>query len=73
MLFDEPTSALDPAMAAEVMAVISDLARSGQTMLVVTHAVEFAISAAKVAHVLCQGRVVESGPPAEVLCKEFRA
>jgi ABC-type polar amino acid transport system ATPase subunit len=73
ILFDEPTSALDPAMAAEVMAVISDLARSGQTMLVVTHAVEFAMSAAKVAHVLRQGRVVESGPPAEVLRKEFRA
>ena len=67
MLFDEPTSALDPAMASEVMAVISDLARSGQTMLVVTHAIGFALSSATVAHVLCQGRVVESGPPREVL------
>jgi ABC-type polar amino acid transport system ATPase subunit len=67
MLFDEPTSALDPAMANEVMAVISDLARSGQTMVVVTHAIEFAISAAAVAHVLCHGKVVESGPTGEVL------
>jgi ABC-type polar amino acid transport system ATPase subunit len=67
MLFDEPTSALDPAMANEVMAVISDLARSGQTMVVVTHAIEFAISAAAVAYVLCQGKIVESGPAGEVL------
>jgi ABC-type polar amino acid transport system ATPase subunit len=67
MLFDEPTSALDPAMANEVLAVISDLARSGQTMVVVTHAIEFAISAAAVTHVLCQGKVVESGPAAKVL------
>ena len=42
MLFDEPTSALDPQMAAEVMAVILDLAREGQTMVVVTHSPEFA-------------------------------
>jgi ABC-type polar amino acid transport system ATPase subunit len=69
MLFDEPTSALDPAMAGEVMAVISDLARSGQTMLVVTHAIEFALSLAKVAYSLCEGRIVESGPPAAVLGK----
>jgi ABC-type polar amino acid transport system ATPase subunit len=69
MLFDEPTSALDPAMAGEVMAVISDLARSGQTMLVVTHAIEFALSLAKVAYSLCEGRIVESGPPGAVLGK----
>jgi ABC-type polar amino acid transport system ATPase subunit len=69
MLFDEPTSALDPAMAGEVMAVILDLARSGQTMLVVTHATEFALSLAKVAYSLCAGRIVESGPPATVLGK----
>jgi ABC-type polar amino acid transport system ATPase subunit len=67
ILFDEPTSALDPAMAGEVMAVISDLARSGQTMLVVTHAIEFALSVAVVAYALCEGRIVESGPPAAVL------
>lgn len=41
MLFDEPTSALDPQMAADVMAVIVDLAKEGQTMVVVTHATEF--------------------------------
>jgi ABC-type polar amino acid transport system ATPase subunit len=71
MLFDEPTSALDPAMAGEVMAVISDLARSGQTMLVVTHAIEFALSLAKVAYSLCEGRIVESGTPAAVLGKHL--
>ena len=42
ILFDEPTSALDPQMAAEVMAVILDLAKEGQTMVVVTHSTEFA-------------------------------
>jgi ABC-type polar amino acid transport system ATPase subunit len=69
MLFDEPTSALDPAMAAEVMAVISDLARSGQTMLVVTHAIEFALSVARMAYELCEGRIVASGAPVAVLGK----
>jgi ABC-type polar amino acid transport system ATPase subunit len=69
MLFDEPTSALDPVMAGEVMAVISDLARSGQTMLVVTHAIEFALSLAEVAYSLCEGRIVASGAPAAVLGK----
>jgi ABC-type polar amino acid transport system ATPase subunit len=67
MLFDEPTSALDPAMAQEVLAVIADLARSGQTMVVVTHSTSFALGAASVVHVLGEGRTVESGPPARVL------
>ena len=40
ILFDEPTSALDPQMAGEVLAVMRDLARDGQTMIVVTHAME---------------------------------
>ena len=67
VLFDEPTSALDPAMANEVLSVISDLARSGQTMLVVTHAVPFAAAAATTVHVLADGRAVESGPADRVL------
>jgi ABC-type polar amino acid transport system ATPase subunit len=66
ILFDEPTSALDPRMAAEVLAVISDLARSGQTMIVVTHAMGFARQAHTI-HVMHEGFIVESGPPAEVL------
>ncbi|MBX7103421.1 MAG: amino acid ABC transporter ATP-binding protein [Gemmataceae bacterium] len=66
ILFDEPTSALDPRMAAEVLAVISDLARDGQTMVVVTHAMAFARQAATTVHVMSAGRVAESGPPADL-------
>jgi ABC-type polar amino acid transport system ATPase subunit len=62
ILFDEPTSALDPQMAAEVMAVILDLAREGQTMVVVTHSPEFTKRAHTV-HVLDRGKLVYSGPP----------
>lgn len=66
ILFDEPTSALDPRMTAEVTSVMSDLARDGQTMIVVTHAMGFARSVAHTVHVLHQGRIAESGPPAQV-------
>ena len=66
ILFDEPTSALDPRMTAEVLAVIADLARDGQTMLVVTHAMPFARQVAHTVHVFGGGRVIESGPPAQI-------
>jgi ABC-type polar amino acid transport system ATPase subunit len=66
ILFDEPTSALDPRMSAEVMAVIADLARDGQTMVLVTHAMRFARQAADTVHVMHAGKVVESGAPGEV-------
>jgi ABC-type polar amino acid transport system ATPase subunit len=66
ILFDEPTSALDPRMAAEVLAVIADLARGGQTMIVVTHAMAFARRVATRVHVMEAGRIVESGPPEQV-------
>jgi polar amino acid transport system ATP-binding protein len=66
ILFDEPTSALDPRMAAEVLRVIADLARSGQTMVVVTHAMHFARRVAHTVHVMHAGRVAESGPPGQV-------
>jgi ABC-type polar amino acid transport system ATPase subunit len=69
ILFDEPTSALDPRMAAEVLAVITDLAASGQTMVVVTHAMPFARQVAHTVHVMHQGRIVESGAPARVFAK----
>jgi len=59
ILFDEPTSALDPQMAAEVMAVILDLAKEGQTMVVVTHSAEFT-KRAHVVHTLERGRLVSS-------------
>jgi polar amino acid transport system ATP-binding protein len=66
MLFDEPTSALDPRMTAEVLSVMTDLARDGQTMVVVTHAMPFARKVAHVVHVFGEGRVVESGPPSQI-------
>jgi ABC-type polar amino acid transport system ATPase subunit len=66
MLFDEPTSALDPRMTAEVLAVLSDLAAARQTMIVVTHAMSFARRAATTVHVFEHGRVLESGPPAQI-------
>jgi polar amino acid transport system ATP-binding protein len=66
ILFDEPTSALDPRMTAEVLSVIADLAKSGQTMIVVTHAMGFARNVAHVVHVMAEGRVAESGPPAQI-------
>jgi polar amino acid transport system ATP-binding protein len=69
ILFDEPTSALDPRMAAEVEAVITDLARSGQTMLVVTHSLRLARRAAQTIHVFEGGRVKTSGPPEQILAE----
>lgn len=66
ILFDEPTSALDPVTAHEVLAVIGDLAAAGQTMAVVTHAMDFARRVADAVHVMSGGKVVESGPPAKI-------
>ena len=66
ILFDEPTSALDPRMTAEVLAVMRDLARDGQTMIVVTHDMDLAREATTV-HVMERGRIVRSGTPAETL------
>jgi ABC-type polar amino acid transport system ATPase subunit len=66
ILFDEPTSALDPRMAAEVISVISDLAKSGQTMIVVTHAMGFARNVSHTVHVMHGGRVAESGPAGQI-------
>lgn len=66
ILFDEPTSALDPRMASEVLTVMTDLARSGQTMIVVTHAMGFARQAARTVHVMHEGQVAESGPPEQI-------
>jgi ABC-type polar amino acid transport system ATPase subunit len=63
ILFDEPTSALDPRMAAEVISVITDLAQGGQTMIVVTHAMQFARNVSSTIHVMHAGRIAESGPP----------
>jgi polar amino acid transport system ATP-binding protein len=66
ILFDEPTSALDPRMTTEVLAVMTDLADDGLTMVVVTHAMHFARRVAHTVHVFGEGRIIESGPPAQI-------
>lgn len=63
MLFDEPTSALDPEMIAEVLEVMIELARSGMTMVVVTHEMGFARKVADQMIFMDEGRIVETGPP----------
>ena len=65
MLFDEPTSALDPEMVGEVLDVMTSLARDGMTMVVVTHEMGFARSAANRVVFMCDGRVVEDRSPEE--------
>ncbi|WUV13297.1 amino acid ABC transporter ATP-binding protein [Amycolatopsis sp. NBC_01488] len=67
LLFDEPTSALDPELVGEVLEVIRDLAKAGTTMVVVTHELGFAREVADTVVFLDEGRVVEHGPPAQVL------
>ncbi|MFJ1937150.1 MULTISPECIES: amino acid ABC transporter ATP-binding protein [unclassified Kitasatospora] len=67
LLFDEPTSALDPELVGEVLDVIKDLARTGTTMIVVTHEIGFAREVADTVVFMDGGVVVEQGPPAEVL------
>ena len=66
ILFDEPTSALDPRTTAEVISVMTDLAASGQRMIVVTHAMSFARTVAHQVHILHAGRIAESGPPEQI-------
>ena len=66
VLFDEPTSALDPVMANEVLRVMEDLAKEGQTMIVVTHSMSFARNVADHVHVFAGGHDVEHGPPEQV-------
>ena len=67
MLFDEPTSALDPELVGEVLSVMRSLADAGMTMIVVTHEVRFAREVADRVVFMDDGRVVEQGPPSEVL------
>jgi polar amino acid transport system ATP-binding protein len=67
MLFDEPTSALDPELVRDVLAVMQNLAESGMTMIVVTHEMGFARQAAHSVVFIDNGRVVETGPPEQVL------
>ncbi|GHF26150.1 arginine ABC transporter ATP-binding protein [Streptomyces mashuensis] len=65
LLFDEPTSALDPEMINEVLEVMQQLARDGMTMVVVTHEMGFARSAANRVVFMADGRIVEDRPPEE--------
>ncbi len=65
MLFDEPTSALDPEMIREVLDVMRDLARSGMTMVVVTHEMGFAREVCDRLVFIDEGRIVEEAPPEE--------
>jgi glutamate transport system ATP-binding protein len=65
MLFDEPTSALDPEMINEVLDVMVELARSGMTMIVVTHEMGFARKVANRVMFMADGQIVEQGTPQE--------
>jgi general L-amino acid transport system ATP-binding protein len=65
MLFDEPTSALDPEMVKEVLDVMTELARGGMTMLVVTHEMGFARAVADRVIFMDRGEIVEEAPPQE--------
>jgi ABC-type polar amino acid transport system ATPase subunit len=63
MMFDEPTSALDPEMISEVLDVMTDLARDGMTMLVVTHEMGFARGVAHRVAFMDEGNIIEEAPP----------
>jgi len=65
MLFDEPTSALDPEMVKEVLDVMAGLADEGMTMIVVTHEMGFARSAANRVAFMADGQIVEDSAPGE--------
>ena len=67
ILFDEPTSALDPELVGEVLKVMRDVALEGMTMVVVTHEMGFAREVADRVLFLEGGRIVEQGPPEEIL------
>ena len=66
MLFDEPTSALDPEMVGEVLSIMTDLAKSGMTMAVVTHEMGFARAVADRVVFMSDGQITEEGTPDEL-------
>jgi polar amino acid transport system ATP-binding protein len=67
MLLDEVTSALDPELVGEVLAAVRDLKAEGMTMLIATHEMSFAREVADQVAFLHEGRILEQGPPAQVL------
>ena len=72
LLFDEPTSALDPTMVGEVLSVIKDLAKTGMTMLIVTHEMGFARDVSSRVFYMDEGVVYESGSPSELFTRPQR-
>jgi ABC-type polar amino acid transport system ATPase subunit len=73
MLFDEATSALDPELIGEVLRVMRRLAEEGATMVIVTHEIQFAGEVSDRVIFMDQGKIVEQGPPREVLIKPREA
>jgi polar amino acid transport system ATP-binding protein len=73
MLFDEPTSALDPELVGDVLNVMKDLAKSGMTMIVVTHEIGFAREVGDRLTFMDGGMVVESGDPREIIANPQHA
>lgn len=73
MLFDEPTSALDPELVGEVLDVIKKLARSGTTLVVVTHEIGFAREVADQVVFMVDGKIVEQGSSDAVLNRPSHA
>ena len=66
LLFDEPTSALDPQMVGEVLSVMTDLAKEGMTMIVVTHEMAFARDVSTNVVFMSDGVICESGKPQDI-------
>ena len=66
LLFDEPTSALDPEKVEEVLLLMKSLAKEGQTMLVVTHEMQFAKEVADKVIFMADGHIVEQGSPQDI-------
>ncbi len=66
ILFDEPTSALDPELVGEVLDVIKELARTGTTLVIVTHEIGFAREVADTVVFMEAGQIVEAGPPSSI-------
>jgi polar amino acid transport system ATP-binding protein len=73
MLFDEPTSALDPELVGGVLAVMREMRESGMTMVVVSHEMRFARSAADRVVFMDHGRIVEQGPPEKIFSQPSHA
>jgi len=66
VLYDEPTSSLDPTLVNEVLGIMRQLHDEGMTQVVVTHEMRFARDVADTIHFMHEGRLIESGPPAEL-------